>query len=50
MFNDRLILLFYIFKGIIGLNSQKVIEYLLSDSSYLDTFGILECKSFYNHR
>jgi len=42
-FDDRLTLLFYIMKGIIGLNSQKIIEYLLSDGLYLDTFGILEC-------
>lgn len=42
-FEDRLTLLFYIMKGIIGLNSQDIIEYLLSDEVYLDTFGVLEC-------
>jgi hypothetical protein len=30
-------------KGIISLNSQPIIEYLLSDTLYLSTFGILEC-------
>jgi len=42
-FADRLIFLFYIFKGIIGLNNQRIIEYLLSDPVHIDTFGILEC-------
>ncbi len=42
-FSDRLKLLFYVFKGIIGLNCQKLLELLLSDQVYLDTFGILEC-------
>ena len=41
-FTDRLTLLFYIMKGIIGLNCQRIIEYLLSDPVYLDTFGVLE--------
>jgi len=42
-YDDRLTLLFYIMKGVIGLNCQAIIEYLLSDTLYLSTFGILEC-------
>jgi hypothetical protein len=49
-YETRLTLLFYIMKGIIGLNSQKIIEYLLSDELYLDTFGVLECNLRTNYR
>jgi len=42
-YSDRLTLSFYILKGVIGLNCQKIIEFLLSEPIYIETFGILEC-------
>ncbi len=35
--------IFYIFRGMLSLNCQKLIELVLSDRLYMDTFGILEC-------
>ncbi len=32
-----------IVKGIIALNTPRIIEILLGDENYMDTFGILEC-------
>ena len=40
---EELVYLFHIYKAIIGLNNTQIIECLLSDNSYLNTFGILEC-------
>jgi hypothetical protein len=42
---SNMALFYYIYKGIIGLNSQELIEYLLSDNMFMDTFGILECNN-----
>ncbi len=37
-------MIFAIYKGLISLGDRKVIEVLLSNEFYLDTFGALECK------
>jgi hypothetical protein len=35
--------IFAIYKGLLSLGDRKVIEVLLSNAFYLDTFGALEC-------
>ena len=39
-----LLALFTIYKAMLGLNNEKLLEVLLSDDAYLDTFGCLERK------
>jgi hypothetical protein len=39
---ETLINLFYIYKGLIYLNDQRLLEMLLSNRMYLQTFGALE--------
>ena len=42
--HDNLFNLFYIAKYMLSLGDTKLIEVLLSQEYYLDTFGALECK------
>ena len=39
---DQLVLLFYIYKLLLGLGDQRLIETLVSDQFYMSTFGALE--------
>lgn len=40
---EKMILIFYIIKGIIGLSEPKILLILFSEALYIDSFAILEC-------
>lgn len=42
---ETLVNLFFIYKSMLSLGDTKLIETMLSQEYYLDTFGALECKS-----
>jgi hypothetical protein len=48
--SSKLALIFYIYKGLMGLNDRRLVEHILRDDRYLDTFGILERKVTVSHR
>jgi hypothetical protein len=42
MIDENLLCFFYIYKGLISLYDQRLLEMLLSNKYYMQTFGALE--------
>lgn len=47
LFNLKMV--FLIYKKLLSIGNQQIIEMMLSDENYIGTFGALECKSISNH-
>jgi Component of IIS longevity pathway SMK-1 len=46
---ESLVNLFFIYKSMLSLGDTKLIETMLSQEYYLDTFGALECNYYKYH-